>query len=358
VRVQNFRGFEDLTVSGLTRVNLIVGENNIGKTALLEAILALTSRAQVMQSYRLQRHRGLASDRRSIPALFGWLFPRQNTSLQIAISGEDETGAKPRTTIGIEGPAGRRISVLSDTDESGGPSASRYEWLVQEYWTDDGAEPSVGRINVTSGPPVTRSMEPVLESDQPIVDADWVFLPVDEPPDARKDAERFSKLVKMRRKSEFVDTLRRVLEPRLCDVALLDTGTQSELYVDVDGIGLAPMGILGTGTARLSSMLLAMADASGGTFFIDEVDTGLHYSVLGEVWRALGKAAAPDAFHCQLFATTHSYECMVAAYEAFADHPEDFSMHRLERRADGGIVSKDFGHETLGLALEHRMEVR
>jgi AAA15 family ATPase/GTPase len=35
---KNFRGFEDLAISELGRVNLIAGVNNIGKTALLEAL--------------------------------------------------------------------------------------------------------------------------------------------------------------------------------------------------------------------------------------------------------------------------------------------------------------------------------
>lgn len=36
--IENFRCFEDLTVQPLARVNLIAGQNNVGKTALLEAL--------------------------------------------------------------------------------------------------------------------------------------------------------------------------------------------------------------------------------------------------------------------------------------------------------------------------------
>ena len=36
--IENFRCFEDLTVEPLARVNLICGENNTGKTALLESL--------------------------------------------------------------------------------------------------------------------------------------------------------------------------------------------------------------------------------------------------------------------------------------------------------------------------------
>ena len=37
-RIKNFRCFKDLSIDNLERVNLIAGANNVGKTALLEAI--------------------------------------------------------------------------------------------------------------------------------------------------------------------------------------------------------------------------------------------------------------------------------------------------------------------------------
>jgi AAA15 family ATPase/GTPase len=36
--IKNFRGLENLTIEGLERINLIAGKNNVGKTALLEAL--------------------------------------------------------------------------------------------------------------------------------------------------------------------------------------------------------------------------------------------------------------------------------------------------------------------------------
>src|ERR1700733_1096295 len=65
VEIENFRCFKKLRVDGFTAVNLIVGANNSGKTALLEAIEAVVSdrspyllyRASVERSeYRRRRH--------------------------------------------------------------------------------------------------------------------------------------------------------------------------------------------------------------------------------------------------------------------------------------------------------------
>jgi AAA15 family ATPase/GTPase len=44
LEIKNFRAFEHLKIERLGRVNLIVGRNSIGKTALLEALWVYANR--------------------------------------------------------------------------------------------------------------------------------------------------------------------------------------------------------------------------------------------------------------------------------------------------------------------------
>src|ERR1700722_3213544 len=56
-KISNFRGFKDLEVNDLAPINVIVGDNAIGKTAFLEAIyLAVSGNAQ--QPFTLKQWRG------------------------------------------------------------------------------------------------------------------------------------------------------------------------------------------------------------------------------------------------------------------------------------------------------------
>ena len=50
IEIENFRSFPRLSVGGLTPVSLIVGPNNAGKTALLEAIEAVASERSPLSS--------------------------------------------------------------------------------------------------------------------------------------------------------------------------------------------------------------------------------------------------------------------------------------------------------------------
>ena len=51
IRIRNFRNFEDFTASFAGGLNVIVGENNIGKSNLLDAIrLSLGNRGGVIET--------------------------------------------------------------------------------------------------------------------------------------------------------------------------------------------------------------------------------------------------------------------------------------------------------------------
>src|ERR1700674_5159854 len=58
IRVEGYRGFERFEMSGLGRVNLLVGTNNSGKTSVLEAIDLLTSKGDPLSIWNLLWRRG------------------------------------------------------------------------------------------------------------------------------------------------------------------------------------------------------------------------------------------------------------------------------------------------------------
>ena len=89
---------------------------------------------------------------------------------------------------------------------------------------------------------------------------------------------------------------------------------------------------------------------------IDEIENGFHHSVMTDVWRVIKESSRE--FNLQVFTTTHSDECIRAAYNAFAEDDKfDFRFHRLDN-IDGNISSVTYDKETLEFALENGWEVR
>lgn len=57
IEINQFRGIKQLTVSDFSNINLIVGDNNSGKTTFLEAIQLLFAKAQLSSVKNIIRQR-------------------------------------------------------------------------------------------------------------------------------------------------------------------------------------------------------------------------------------------------------------------------------------------------------------
>ena len=71
-----------------------------------------------------------------------------------------------------------------------------------------------------------------------------------------------------------------------------------------------PLKTLGEGAYRLFHIILSLVNAENGIVLIDEVDTGIHYSALKELWSLIFNLA--EKLNVQVFAVTHSWECIEA----------------------------------------------
>ena len=113
---------------------------------------------------------------------------------------------------------------------------------------------------------------------------------------------------------------------------------------------------MGEGLTRLASIILAIANSKNGVTIIDEIENGFHHGITKKVWQAIGKAA--HDFNVQVFAATHSRECIVSAHKAFSENDKyDFRYHRLELVKDR-VKAFTFDQEDLEAAIKSRFEVR
>ena len=106
---------------------------------------------------------------------------------------------------------------------------------------------------------------------------------------------------------------------------------------------------------RILGLALALANAKGGVLLVDEIDTGLHYSVMEDMWRMISERAT--ALNAQVFATTHSRDC----YESLAAIATPESSHvgvtiqRIDRKKGRAVR---FSNEEIVAAAERGIEVR
>lgn len=115
-----------------------------------------------------------------------------------------------------------------------------------------------------------------------------------------------------------------------------------------------PLKRLGDGVNRLFA--LALVHAKGGLLLLDEIDNGIHYSLQESVWTFILEVSR--RLDIQVFATTHSWDCVVAFQAACAAYgAAEGLLTRLERR-DGSVVATQFDESDLEVAAREEIELR
>lgn len=348
LRLSEFRGFHRLRIEPLSRVNLILGRNNVGKSSVLEALFLLSGPTNPQLPLQLSALRGVEVFRNDAVEMWGWLFHKKDThktiemeaylvgttrrSLQLRLIESKglkfrprrrPTGKRLHSSSSIEKPAELEMRYVDETGEVTVNSAIVKDTDLE--FVRGGGERTLPNTIILTGRGTTLS----------------------------ENAERFSKLVEVDQEAKVVNALQR-LDPRLKRLAVLVTGSGPVIHGDL-GLGhMVPIHFMGDGFSRLLSIVLAIVTCPKGMVLIDEVESGLHYSAMVEAWAAID--ALSQEHQVQVAATTHNWECLKAAHEAFGE-ADSLAVHRLER-VDGEVEAVEFTPEMVGVALDSGMEVR
>jgi AAA15 family ATPase/GTPase len=113
---------------------------------------------------------------------------------------------------------------------------------------------------------------------------------------------------------------------------------------------------MGDGMNRMLNLILALVNAQNGMLLVDEVENGIHYSIQPDLWRLVFHTA--QRLNVQVFATTHSLDCVHAFQQAAAENvDEEGVLIRLQHRK-GEVEAVLFDEDKLGLATREQIEVR
>lgn len=117
-----------------------------------------------------------------------------------------------------------------------------------------------------------------------------------------------------------------------------------------------PIGSMGDGIWRMLGLAVALVTAENGILLVDEIDTGLHYSVMADMWKLVKRTS--ERLNVQVFATTHSrdcYESLAAISRESAGDGSQVTIQRIERDRPDAVV---FTEQEIVIASERGLEVR
>jgi predicted ATPase len=366
---QNFRQFSNLEISHLERINLFVGRNNAGKSALLEAlevyinnaspqtlINLVTAREETWNAQSRPSSRYYNAD--SIRHLFkGHVFPKFEEKGFIVGPIND-----PAAQIRVTTAAYRTIETDNSTQRL------RVEPSQLKMFEDEvefelvAIEGSKIRRLINFGALARNYRPPGLEVE--------ARMPLQVVPTRSLAPRRVAALwdaIGLTDLSEEVVSGLRLIEPLVKDIAFVESpstsgGFNRETEARIPLARVAgqveplPLRSMGDGITRLFHISLALANAKDGVLLVDEFENGLHWSVQEKVWATVFRLA--ESLNVQVFASTHSRDCVRAFQQAWADHPKSGAFFRLENDGEGNITAQPYSLERLTDAEDVDAEVR
>ena len=361
MKIQNYRGFGCLEMNNLGAVNIVVGKNNSGKTSLMEAIFLLAGgSAQFIASPGILRLPDLnfplgatesvataVASQVSVPFL-AQLFHNQDMADPIKIEANlEERGSatlkisieqKPEIQISLEmkEPSTKNFlrnhSIKVELSRPGKKSIDASDLLLAEN----------GNLSVESPDRIDPLFPSVIKLSK---------TNGNDP----KYAQRMGDARRVKKGDRVLNALK-IIEPRLQSVEDNSFAGSPIILCDIGQPELVPLSVMGGGMTQILSIILNLIASEGGVALFDEVENGIHHLVQSDVWAAIDKAAQES--NTQVFATTHSLECVKAANKAYKETDTDrLRLHRLEKK-DGEVRCVTYGPEEIQSLFDFNFEVR
>ena len=320
-QIRGFRCFSDFTISGLKRINLIAGKNAVGKTALLEAI----------RLYDQPSRNSLVE-----------LLARRDEAVVGKTAWSLETAA-PLFFRGL-GRESTRTARFSGLGAAVDLKVAWYRSGNDGRWVEDPGDQLVGYSDSTPLLRLARSEHRSIPLSVPLDGSELVHLRLSSPPSSGPAYVRSSSLDTTEIVRLFEDVAGtdeeneaiRVLSWIIPDAERLLTkgaGEERTIYVKRKGRPHPePLRTFGEGAFRLTGLALALFNSRGSVCLIDEIENGIHYELFDQIWEKLSLLS--QELNVQVFATTHSKDC-IEAFECSYRYPHfDACFHRLERDKD------------------------
>lgn len=369
-QIDNFRLFQHLEVSRLSHVNLIVGQNNAGKSTFLEALelYASNASANVLLDLIEARQETWFSEVQTHSQNFLG-NPIRHLFLSHQLPGIGKNGILLGEVDSHEKLHISAVAYQSKRDEEGTIRSVRVADLqidndisnLEFFLIAEEGKKSKKLFRLDRGiRDAPHTPEFLYGRQEPDFKYPWQFVSTENIP-SRKLAALWDLTSLTDLESEIIAALG-LIDNRVSGVAFVENISKGRSndnripLVKIDGIDEPlPLKSMGDGMMRLFHIIVALVNARNGLLLIDEFENGLHWSIQPKVWDIVFQLA--EKLNVQVFATTHSRDCIEGFRNAWSQYPKLGTFFRLGAK-DGLIKATEYTSETLADAIDMDVEVR
>jgi AAA15 family ATPase/GTPase len=350
VSVYNFKAIEKLENVPFGRITLIGGENNSGKTTVLEALFLYADHHNPVALNTILGWRDFAGKASPIEIWQPFFYDKDLSKVIKIEANASGKNLSPTDQLYIKYLTEYNASVQLPIIENGVTSIkSSFPALELVHTSDNTID---YQVHILSQDTIYNYLKEIdLSKEQP-----KIFYMGERLSLYHSNVE-YHGVLDQADEQEKILPLLRLLEPRLLRLQLINNGVQDIIYADLGNKKKIAVNLLGDGFCRCLTMGLVIASKNVDVFLVDEAGGGIHHSFHDAFWEFMNCLSLEH--NCQIIATTHSYEFI----ESFSrvckkQNNDDVAYIRLDKDTNNTIRAYSFNSEDLTFTLSHELELR
>lgn len=357
LQIDCYRGINQLKLEDFNHVNILVGDNNAGKTSVMEMICVLRASLLTDMWNEIAEKKSDYFRGTMYFSAYKNIFPIDKDK-KISFTGEffDSgscsvcmTAKEYKTTI-----AEREMNRLNGFMKTGNPN-------IEDTYVDT----NVLEITIKANSDEVKFEVYDFQKRPPRIPTSennkWDILTNTKFIEPRDGLENdFSNINKVILDSEHHDQLVEILrefDPAITGIIAVEEMGRTVYYARTNDHKTAiPISVYGDGLKKALIIFAALAANKGGIILIDEVESSIHTSAMNKVFSTLISWARK--LEIQLFVSTHSKEALNILLNSDFEYQDRINVYTLYRNDQKNYVRKLNRNEALDLQNKMGMEIR
>jgi AAA15 family ATPase/GTPase len=304
--VGHFKCFDRFEMSNIGQINLIAGDNNIGKTSLLEALLLDTDLVQTLHNlnavYAVKHSVDIdESSKRNYLAYFINNNQPENREIEYGFNNKSVFRILAQDIRLHEASVKEKFSEKYSGQNKIGEVVAQY---TNNTLTDVSPAVYLPEKHLTTGAIIPNNVGYTS-----------------------RIVKNYSRLINqdLSNNARLIKSLKLFI-PEIEDIRLLeDQYEETSIAIQQkDNSKLLPITAFGDGALKMLRLMLRIMTSSNQRLMIDEIDTGVYYQRMKDYIKAIIVSAFE--YNVQLFTTTHSKEFIEAYQEALFELGENYQQ--------------------------------
>ncbi|PUU87604.1 MAG: ATPase AAA [Halanaerobium sp.] len=353
LKIERYRGLENLEFKNFKKINLFIGENNTGKTSILEVLNILSepfNPASIIQTSRIrEKDFNLSSGSLSPYESFINIFNQKINDKKIAFSAEVKdknifiklTG-KETDIINVQ----PRYGISENYSVNNKPEKGK---LFKGMFTFDDSNSSFEKEFTLAQDQSRIELNSEIDQDK-LLNINYIS-----PLEHLAHSKLISQAIKTGNKKSLIKIMK-IFDNKIISLDIIDENGRPIPYIEHQKLGIVPLSTFGDGLKKALIIAANIVNVKDGVLLIDEIETSIHKKALLEFFQWYIKGSFQ--YNVQSFIATHSLEAIDALINASKEQLNNIACYRLEKDTENIYINRISGKKLYDIRHSLGQDVR